>query len=214
MNVLFRKTDELIHKIDQFIGMVREASLHFQKALFLLLDKNMDEFEIAYNTIVKIENEADVLKKDIEGKLYSQMLIPELRGDVLNIIETLDKITNSTKHIIKDLSIENPEIPENIVVGIKELAVPVDKAINFLVFTVRAYFEDITALTNYLHLVKFYEREADNLSEKIKRDIFALDVYLSNKLQLRDIVVKIDGLADMSLNVADLISVVAIKLRF
>ena len=213
MHILFKRTDELIHKIDQFMDLVKEASLHFQKALFLLLDGRMDEFDVSFETVVKVENAADELKKDIEGKLYTQMLIPESRGDVLNIIETMDRIVNGTKYIIKNLSIERPEIPENIIVGIKELSEPVCKAVESLVFSARAYFSDVNAIKNYLHLVKHYEKEADVISEKIKRNIFALDVYLSNKLQMRDIVSKIDSLADMSLNVADLITIAAIKLR-
>ncbi|MDR3238365.1 MAG: DUF47 family protein [Spirochaetia bacterium] len=212
MHLLFRKTDELIQKIDQFINLTREASLHFQKALFFFLDGRLGEFEERLSIITRAESDADALKKDIESRLYAQTLIPESRGDVLQILETMDKITNSTKYIMKGFSIECPEIPENIAAGMKELSVPVDKAVESLVPTVRAYFENIGALKDSMHLVKFYEREADSLSEKIKRDIFALDVYLSNKLQLKDFVSSIDSLADVALNVADHVNIAAVKL--
>ena len=209
---LFKKTDELIKKIDQFTDLTREASLHFQKALSFYLEGRLPEFEERILVITRVESDADFLKKDIEGKLYVQTLIPESRGDVLQILETMDRITNNVKDIVKSFSIERPETPDNIAVGMKELSMTVDKAIESLIFLVRAYFSNPAGLMDKLHMVKFYEREADVLSEKIKRDIFALDVYLSNKLQLKYFVSSIDSLADVALNIADQINIAASKL--
>ena len=212
MHLLFKKTDELIQKIDQFIDLTREASLHFQKALSFYLDGQYVEFEERTAIITEIERNADFLKKDIEGKLYVQTLIPESRGDVLEILETMDRITNSIKHTVKNFSIERPEIPANIAAGMRELAPIVDKAIESLTFLARAYFYNPAGIRDNLHLVKYYERDADVLSEKIKRDIFLLDVYLSNKLQLKDFISSMDGLADIALIVADHINIAASKL--
>lgn len=80
MQVLFRKTRELIHKIDQFIDLTAEASLHFRRALNFYLDDRRDEFKDRFNTIKEIESRADTVRRDIEGQLYVQTLIPESRG--------------------------------------------------------------------------------------------------------------------------------------
>jgi predicted phosphate transport protein (TIGR00153 family) len=211
MRLLFKKTDELIQKIDQFIDLTREASLHFQKALSFYFEGRFSEFEERMAVITETERNADSLKKDIEGKLYVQTLIPELRGDVLHILETMDRITNNIKHIVKNFSIERPEVPDHIAAGMKELALVTDKAVESLVFLVRTYFSNSADIRDYLHLVKYYEHDADILSEKTKRDIFSLDVYLSNKLQLKDFVSSIDDLADVALHVADHINIAASK---
>lgn len=212
IRLLFKKTDELIQKIEQFIDITREASLHFQKALSFYLDGRLLDFDERMAIITESESDADFLKKDIEGRLYVQTLIPESRGDVLQILETMDKITNNIKNITKNFSIECPQVPDNIAAGMKELSLITDKAIESLAFLVRAYFSNPIGLRDHLHLVKYYERDADVLSEKIKRDIFSLDVYLSNKLQLKDFVSSIDNLADVALNVADHINIAASKL--
>jgi len=211
-HLLFRKTDELIQKIDQFTDLTREASLHFQKALSFYLDGRFPEFEERMAIITKVENNADSLKRDIEGKLYVQTLIPEARGDILEILETMDRITNNIKYITKNFSIECPEIPANIADGMRELSLVADKAIESLIFLVRTYFYNPPGIRENLHLVKYHERDADILSEKIKRDIFSLDVYLSNKLQLKDFVSSIDNLADVALIAADRINIAAGKL--
>ncbi len=211
MQFLFKKTDELILKIDNFINLTREASLHFQRTLFLFLDGRIDDFEKKLALITETESRADSIKKDIEGKLYVQTLIPESRGDVLGILETMDRIIDSTKSTMMGFSIEKPVVPEQITQGLKELSEPVDKAVESLAAAVRSYFQDVSAVKDYLHLVKFYEKDADTLSEKIKRDIFSMNIYLSNKLQLRDFTDKIDGLADEALNVAERVNIAAIK---
>lgn len=212
MHLLFKRTDELISKIDQFINMTREASLHFQKALFVFFNKQLDDFERMFAIISKTESEADNLRKDIEAKLYLQTLIPEARGDVLNILETMDKIINSTKSVIKAFSIEQPEIPEEIRQGMIELAAAVDKSVEALVAVVRTYFDNARNVRHSLHLVKFYEREADEISDKTKRQIFSLQIPLAEKLQLKHFVSGIDNLADEALDVADVVSIAAAKL--
>ena len=57
-----------------------------------------------------------------------------------------------------------------------ELTTPVSKSVESLVFAVRAYFYNITAVKDYLHQVAFFEREADSLSEKILREIFKEEI--------------------------------------
>lgn len=211
MHVLFRKTDELVHKIDRFLNLTREAGLHFTAALKLYLSGDNDEFEKRISIIAETERRADDMKKDIESRLYVQTLIPESRGDVLGILETMDRIVDNIKFTMMGFSIEKPVIPEPVTQGFLSLSEPVNLSIESLVLAVRAYFENINSVKDHLHLVKFYEKEADALSEKVKRSIFALDSELAVKLQLRDFAQLIDGLADEALNVADRLNIATIK---
>jgi predicted phosphate transport protein (TIGR00153 family) len=211
MNFLFKRTDELILKIDQFINLTEEGSLHFQKALFLFLEGRMDEFEARFAIIRENESRGDSIRKDIEGKLYTQTLIPESRGDVLDILETMDGILDTAKSTMLEFSIEKPVVPETIARGMEELSEPVVRSVKSLASGVHAYFDNINAVKEHLHLVKYYERDADTLAEKVKRDVFSLNIYLSNKLQLRDFIVRIDSIADEALKVADRLSIATIK---
>lgn len=212
MQFIFKQTNELIRSIEEFIDITREGSLHFKKALSLFLENKIAEFEERVAIISENEHNADSLKKIIESKLYLRMLLPESRGDVLTILETMDKITNRSKSVIKAFSVERPEIPEDVKSGMLELAEAADKAVEALVAVVRAYFDNAHNVHEKLHLVKFYEKEADVLSEKIKRDIFAYSTPLAVKLQLRDFISGIDGLADSALDVADVVSIAAARL--
>ncbi|PKL38401.1 MAG: DUF47 domain-containing protein [Spirochaetae bacterium HGW-Spirochaetae-1] len=211
MHTLFNRTNELIRKIDQFIDLTAQSSLLFKLALKLYLEKRYDEFENRFISLKQIENQADAVRKDIESQLYEQTLIPESRGDVLGLLENMDYIADSAKSTMLEFSIERPWVPENIGKGMLELAEPVNKAVESLVYAVRAYFYDINAVKDHLHLVKFYEREADTQTEKIKRDLFAMDIELACKTQLGGFIRRIDNLADEALQVADRLNIATIK---
>lgn len=211
MYSLFKNTNDLIRKIDNFIDLTAQSGLHFRQGLKFYSENRFDEFEERLYIIRETENSADAVRKDVEAQLYSRTLIPESRGDVLGILESMDKIINQTKEVTLDFSIERPEVPEKITKGFMELAEPVIKAIESLVFAARAFFYDINAVKDHLHLIKFYEKEADNLAEKIKREIFELDIDLARKMQLVSFTSKIDALADWSEEVSDRIAIATIK---
>jgi predicted phosphate transport protein (TIGR00153 family) len=211
MHSFFNKTRHLVLKIDTYIDLTFGGGLAFKEGLKKYMRGDIDGFEENLMYLTKMEHQADGIRKDIEAQLYVQTLIPESRGDVLGILESMDSIINFAKSAMLVLSIEKPKIPEKIKPQISELAEPVVKTIEELVSAVRAYFYDVNSVKNYLHKVKFYEKEADNLAEKIKREIFSMKIDLSHKNQLRYIITHIDTLADKAEDVSDRLAIAAIK---
>lgn len=66
--------------------------MNFKKAIRIYLkEKRSEEYKKINKQIKQIEHDADNLRRDIEAKLYTQNLIPDLRADVLNLVENLDK---------------------------------------------------------------------------------------------------------------------------
>lgn len=208
---IFSKTNDLIVKIDNFIDLTMQASLHFKEGLKLYLNNNNEDFEKRLLIIKNSENQADTFRKEIEAQLYTQTLIPESRGDVLGVLESMDCIINSAKSIMFEFSIEVPDIPNEIKNDFIELAEPVIKSVEALTFAARAFFYDINAVKDHLHIVKFYEKEADISAEKTKRKIFKMDLKLSSKIQLKNFIQNIDVLADNAENVANRLSIATIK---
>ena len=208
---LFQRKKELIMKIDNFLDLTSEAGLHFREAVKLYLEKRDVEFNERLKIISNKENEADNIRKDIEAQLYTQTLIPESRGDVLGILESMDSIIDLTKLTTMQFSVESPVIPGEINQDILELLDIVLKAVESLVCAVRAFFYDINAVKDHLHLVKFYEKEADGKAERILRRIFKLEIDLSRKIHLRFFTNNIDSLADRSEDVSNRLAIATIK---
>ena len=208
---LFGKTKELVMKIDTFIDLTTVASLHLKEGIREYMKGNLDDLERRLANVIETENHADNLRNEIESQLYSQTLIPESRGDVLGVLESMDSIIDTSKGTMFEFSIEKPEIPEEIKQDFIELSEPVVKAIEALAYSARSYFYDVHSVKDHLNIVKFYEKESDVVAEKIKRKVFDFDIDLSHKIQLKNFISQIDSLADNAEAIADRLAIASIK---
>jgi uncharacterized protein len=211
MATLFSKTKELVLQIDNFIDLTLESALHFKEGVKLYLEGNKKEFELKIDKLRDAEKQADNIRKNVEGQLYRETLIPESRGDVLGVLESMDSIIDRTKYTIQEFSIEQPAIPAKLKGSYLKLTEQVVLSVESLSYTVRAYFHDITAVKDHLHKVKFYESEADSIAENLKRDIFKMKLHLSVKMHLKSFVDNIDILADYAESVSERITIATIK---
>jgi len=208
---LFNKTKDLVLKIDNFIDMAVTAGMHLRSAVSMYMEERMEEFEERVSIIRDLEKRADDLKRDIVSQLHVQTLIPELRGDVLEILEGLDRIIDRVKYTAMAFSIEKPVIPDPVRKYFCDLVEPVFKSIEALTFGARAYFYQVNAVRDHLNMVSFYEKESDSLSERLKRDVFARDLELGCKIQLKYFIIYIDSLSDDAENVSGRLSIATIK---
>jgi len=211
MPLILKTTRFVETQIDLFLDVVSDAAILFQLAMDDYLKERNDQFEERLAKIREKENKADELRVGIERYLYERTLIPENRGDVLAILENTDEVIDNIKDALLQFSIEMPVIPE----GLDDLWMQTTSAsvaaVEQLVFAVRSFFRDIAAVNNYIHKVYFFEREADHLGEKLRRLIFAQDIELSHKSQLRWFAIHIEKISDYAQAVCDRLSIYTIK---
>jgi len=211
MYSIFSVTKNLVMKIDSYIDLVGESVLHFAEGVKLYLSGKESEFNERLNTIKMLEVRADGLRQDIEAQLYVQTLIPESRGDVLEILEEMDAIIDFSKSIMFDFFIEKPDIPDVLHDRIKKLTETAVNTTQALVRSTRSYFYDVNSVKDHLNKVSFFENESDNIAEKSKREIFDLDIKLSRKLHIKNFIVSIDSISDIAEDISNRVSIAAIK---
>jgi uncharacterized protein Yka (UPF0111/DUF47 family) len=109
-------------------------------------------------------------------------------------------------------SVERPSIPEDLNESFFNLSEKGSLAAEAMVKASRAFFTDVNAVKDHLHKVYFYEKEADKISDRLKRTVFQReDLELAQKIHLRYFALHIDTIADRSENVADRLSIYTIK---
>ena len=211
MNLLFRRTRALEAQIDQFLDAVSEGCLVFGKGIEDYLRHDEGSFEERKTAIGVLEAKADVLRREVETRLYAESLIPDHRGDVLGLLENLDNVIDLAKQTLGQFEVERPEIPDELAGDYLGLANAGVQAAQHLVDSCRAFFREITAVRSHLHKVYFFEKEADRLADGLKRRIFALDVELARKIHLRYFCLHVENLSDRAEEVADRLSIYTIK---
>lgn len=208
---LFAKTRLLEAKIDEYLDHTSEVGLLFLEAIKDYLDGKREEFESRRKHVTDLERHGDELRRDIERQLYSETLIPESRGDVLGILEHTDSVINTAKMTLMRLSVERPEIPSELSRGYAELADYGCRAVQELVMGIRAFFRGGALVTDYVHKVGFWEKEADKTAERLRRDVFSSELELCRKMHLGEFVLRIGTLSDQAEEVSDRLAISAIK---
>ncbi len=211
MALILKTTRFIESQIDNFLDIVSDSATTFQLAVEDYLNGRTEQFEERLSEIRAFEHRADDLRVGIERFLYERTLIPENRGDVLAILENTDEVIDNIKDSLLQFSIELPAIPPELNDLWLQTTRASVSAVEQLVFAVRSFFRDLAAVNNYIHKVYFFEREADHIGEKLRRAIFAMDIELARKSQLRFFAIHIEKISDAAQAVCDRLSIYAIK---
>ena len=209
---LFSHTQPLENKIDLFHDKLLDAAMTFKKAIRIYLkEKRSEEYKKINKQIKQIEHDADNLRRDIEAKLYTQNLIPDLRADVLNLVENLDKVINKFDEVVYEFYIEQPDIPEEYHMRFKEICDLSSECAENLSIASRAFFRDFSSVRDFSQKVYFIEHESDVSSGHLKQAIFDSELPLANKLQLNNLTSEIAEIADIAEDCVDELLIFTIK---
>ena len=147
---LFSQTKELENKIDLLHDKIIDMAMNFRQAMnVFVMEKRNHEYKKLNKIIKNIEHEADVLRRDIESKLYEQNLIPDFRADVLEMVENIDSVLNKFDEVAYKLYIERPEIPQVYHALFKELVHQVTECTENMAIASRAFFRDFAIVRDY-----------------------------------------------------------------
>ena len=212
MKSILRKKMGIEKQVDDFLNQISEAGLLFKTGVDIYLKGKKDAFLKKADEIAEVEHRGDALRRSIEEQLYLKTLIPESRGDVLDLLENMDALLDRFKGAIWRFEIERIEIDPKFHDDFKELVNYVVEASEAIVRSARAFFKDTKAVADHLHKVSFWETEADKVSTRLQRKIFRQeDMRLSHRMQLREFVRHVDKIADRAEDVADKLNIFVIK---
>jgi predicted phosphate transport protein (TIGR00153 family) len=210
---LFSKTKIMQGMIDDFLDKVANGAIKFEQGISTYLEYGGDDVRSIENVreLRAMEGEGNRLRRSIETRLYQELLIPDLRADVLSLLEDLNYLLGLVEDILLAITVEKPEVDDRFTAEFKLLTATAVKTMDAAVLSARAFFRNITAVRDHLSKVGFYEEEADRIAMRLKKALFDSDLGLDRKLHLRYFVDKIDNLADEAEDTADYLAIYSIK---
>ncbi len=208
---LFKTGKIIATQIDEFFDTVAEGVLVYRAGVRAYMSGDREAFDGAIALIDKLESRADKVSCEVEAHLYSHSLIPEHRGDVLGLLENTDNMIDTAKMSLYQFSVEQPDIPEEFHEGYVKLAEAGYEAVAAVIISARAFFRDVAAVKDELYKVHHFEREADGISDRLKRSIFASELDLAHKIHLRYFALNVEKVSDQAEAVADRLAIYAIK---
>ena len=209
---ILRKKLFIGKQIDEFLDKVSESGLLFKQGMDAYLKANKESFKRKIEEVTDTEHQGDTLRRSVEEQLYVKTLIPESRGDVLALLESMDSLLDRFKGVLWQFEIEQPEISTEFNEDFRELVLCVVETVEAIVRSTRAFFVNVFSVSNHIHKVSYWETQSDKISSRLQRNIFTCnELRLSQKLQLRDLVRHVDKIADRAEDVADKLSIYVIK---
>jgi uncharacterized protein len=213
-SVLFAKTRSLELRIDEFLDKVAEGGILFERGMVLLLERGLvPETEEKMAQLLQLKERCNQLRLRVLDTLYSEMLIPDFRGDVLRLLSHLYGLLDSLKNAFQEFLIEYVEVlnRRESLADVKDLVSVVVQSVQAAVLGARAFFRNPEAVRDHINQIRVYEAEADGITLRLKTSLFASSRPLEQKLLGRDALAAIDGLADLAEEISDELSILAIK---
>ena len=200
-----RNIDELLDKVSE-TGILVVTTIHHQ------LDAGRDEkVEAKIDQVGELKRTCSRLRRAIETDLYTEMLIPDLLGDVVSVIEALHRLVESVHHAMRFGRYSRISVPEFLLQDGKELATAVGNTIENTVLATRAFFRDFTHVRDFVHKVGSHESECDEIRDRLLEKIYGSDLDLAMMNHLAASVRQLDSVADAAERISDALTIYAIK---
>jgi predicted phosphate transport protein (TIGR00153 family) len=211
--MFFSRTKKSIELIDAFLNCVDQGLLLFKEGVKNYLYNNMEHFNNDIVQLTNTERESDKLRREIETTLYMQSLMPQVRGDVMQLLEEMDNLIDQAKKNLFQFEVETPHIPAELISDFIRLTQTSVAAAESTIPAAKSYFNEPVNVSEKIHRVYFYEKETDTQADIIRRKIFKEipGLSLSEKFHLRYFTLHIENISDTAEKVADLLSIMAIK---
>lgn len=203
---------------------VKECGWAFQQAIECHASDRCQEFDAYQQEVVRLESEADAIKRRIRGHLPKEARLPVSRFELFWYIREQDKVLDSVQDTLKWLSYRNVQITneklkkqlfllvDSVIEPIEDLSRMVDEA--------KKYFDSYSEkqrrlVKSIINNLRQREHEADQLEDEFKIMIFALEndpIAIFHLVRLSEI---IGSIADHAENAGDMMrAMVAKKKRF
>lgn len=158
-----------------------------------------------------LESAADDIRREVEVMMYSKALFPESRGDVLGLLETMDRVPNKAESVLRLLLNQHVAIPDDLHEPLLHLADVCCQCVEAMLDASARVFTDFASATAIIGKVDQLESDADAIEASLLQAIFSGGLPDLRKILLRDLVETVSAIADRSEVVGDRIRIIVAK---
>jgi predicted phosphate transport protein (TIGR00153 family) len=192
---------------------VKECGWAFQQAIECHAAEQCKMFEEYRQEVIKLENEADAIKRRIRGHLPTRTKLPVNQFQVFMYLKEQDKVLDSVEDALDWLSyrategIAKKELKETLFLLVDAVLEPIEE-LSRLVAEAKKYFDSYSEkqrgiVKNIIHNLRKREHDADKVEDELKFKIFNMEkdpVAIFHLVKLAEI---IGSIADHAENTGD-----------
>lgn len=212
MEIFFSKKNRVYQMVENYLHKMLETADLFKKAIEKYFETGLStDFKEMIETTHLSESMADDIRREIELEMYEKSLIPESRGDILGLLEATDEVMNKAQSVLYQIETENLEIPVEFKEEFLRLIHNNISAFEVAIDGFRTLFHNLKDVREKVQEVDKRESSSDRMERELIRKIFVADYDTGKKILLKDLVIEIGNISDMSEEVTDRLNIVAAK---
>jgi len=212
LKFFFKKEQQLEAFIYNYLENLENIQQNFSKGLNLCLDVgNCDNLNFLADQTHKLESRADDILEEINQLMYSKALIPELREDIMGLLESIDEIPRYFELIFDMIQNQRLVIPDFLIVDIRELVRISIESCSLMIEQVDVMLKKKENIRSLLATIDQNESHCDHIERRMIVKIFDSDLDPFLKLQLKEMVVVLGDISDQVDRVSKRINIITIK---
>jgi predicted phosphate transport protein (TIGR00153 family) len=206
-----RQLESLIYSYLENIGMIQK---HFAKAMNICLKEGVsDDFSFCMDQAHKFESRADDLRDETNELMYSRVLIPESREDVMALLERVDEIPRSFEQILNMIRTQRIAFPEFLVLDIQELIRISMESCEMMAKQIDVFIKKKEGVRALMSTIDQNESHCDHIERRIITKLFDSDLEPFLKLQLKEMVIVMGEISDQADRVSKRVNIMTMKRR-
>jgi len=212
MWIFGKKEERIIELIKNHLDLV-ERTIESLRDYLNMYFSDGEKATVIYERIQTLESDADRVRRKVETDMYSGAFLPNFRGDLLGLIESVDKIANKAEFVADLIELQHPVIPDELKDGILRQIDLSLEAFRMLKRSIEYLFEDLQKAGEYVILTEKREHEEDEVERGNIKKLFELDIERCAKLEIKEIIRSIGDIADRAEDSSDRVEIIILKRR-
>ncbi|HQN27279.1 MAG TPA: TIGR00153 family protein [Mesotoga sp.] len=194
----------------EYIGRTLE---NLEKVFLAILQNDETSIEIYAEEVHKMESAADSKRREMENAMYQGAFLPNFRGDFLGLAESFDKVANEAENVVDQIVLQNLIISDDlkgdllkqVQLSVETYRVCREAAVNL--------FQELDVAEEKIKETEKLENIEDSHERALVKKIFEKDISLAEKRQLRELVISIGNIANLSEDCSDRMEIIVLKRR-
>lgn len=210
--MLWKKQKEIKKDVEEYLLETENCLEAFSQAFEVYFAEGLSEnFKQQIDKTHGHESKADDERREIEYAMYNRALIPESRGDILGMLESLDLVPNKCESVLYQIWYQNMAVPAEYTEKLRELIEVNKQSYALLCAAVRHFFGDIEQVLPAVDQVMDKESESDRIERELIKSVFDAPGDKADKILLKEMILEIGAISDRAENAADRMRIVAVK---
>ncbi len=215
LHFLFKKQKRVEKLIEEYVCSLETAQEMFLQSMedYLKTGRCSPTFEVLAAETHKAESRSDDIQEKIVNLLFEKALVPDLRGDLLNLLETTDEIPDQFDRILAGISNQKIVLPKSLEPDYRELLRLSMEACSFTTESVRSTLDRGDRAARLLSKTDQLESQGDAVEKRIIIRIFESDWDPLQKILLRDLTQRMGDIADSAVQACRQVNLIVTKRR-